>query len=153
MTTKTQAESILLERLEGSLPIIPANGYNITPGQMLTSDVEWPNSSFRNKKEKQVFIDGLSITYAESQNAAASFGGLIRTDGIFVILVRVPKRTGWKISTSIIDQLESLFRKQRIGLNNEVCLENIQIDNLGFVDAWYTKQINVFFYIEEQLNV
>jgi hypothetical protein len=149
MTTKYQAEDILLNRLQDNLPSVPANNFNVPVGQLTFSDVEWPNQSF-NQKKNSVFLSGLSVTYAESVNAAASFGGLIRTDGIFVILVRQPKLTGADITASICDELEVAFRKQRIGPSNDVCLENIQIDTLGMVDSWYTRQVNIFFYIEDR---
>lgn len=142
--TRGEAENALIQLLNDNMPSVPVNSYGVTSGVIPQSRVEYPNARFT-KPNNEVFLS-LSTTFAEGQNIEASPTGLIRTDGIFVILVRTPKNKGRTIPNSVSDQLAILFRQKR--LDGLEILSN-QVDTLGGRTDWYTKQINVFFYIEE----
>lgn len=139
-----EAEDTLIGLLNDNMPIVPVNSYGVTAGAIPTSRVEYPNAKFR-KPNNEVFLS-LSTTFADGENIEASPTGLIRTDGVFVIVSRVPKNTGRTIANSIADQLAILYRQKRF---DGMVIESNQVDTLGGREDWYTKQINVFFYIEE----
>lgn len=134
LVDQEQAEEFLSDHLLGNLP------------SGITSDlINWPNQNTETKPSNVSWLE-FDINWAQSVNVEAGSNPLIRTPGIVLIDVNVPINDGNATINEIVQSLISSYRNMDI---SGVTTEDIQVDVIGEQDSWYTRRVNVFFYIEE----
>ena len=135
--TEGSAEALIIQYVADNLP-----------SEVNLSDVKFPNA--KGTKSPDSNFCNLEVQWAPSLPAMAGLKALYRTRGFLIVDVNVPKGSGDIDITSIIDKLIALFRNNVTFRQLGFVFEGSQIDPQDERDKldYYTKILNIYFYIE-----